>query len=517
MRHLVKLAVACCLAVSGGVASAAASGSTAAPAVVLPGATVTAEAVSPTSLHVTWTAPSDAHRWWVLVTGPLDRSAAQRTACGSCRSIVVDHLAPGSRYYVRVVSLDAAGVFGIFSQWVTASTPAAPGCTGTAAGAVCAVADARTAVAPADGTGLGNLHGITAETDRSRVAALDPTAWRVSAGDAERYQLARSFGGTVTAILSDPWMVSTGNRAPWADWAFYEWWVGAVVDASITYDMVPDYWDVQNEPGPEAFLGAADVTPELLFEQWRRASAVIHQRLPEAQVLAPSSAYVRFGTGISDVDDFLDRAVAAGLPVDAVSWHEIGGGCLGYCDGSPRAVLQHADDVRASLAARGLQGVALHVNEWGAAWNHQQPGAAVGYLSSIAYAGIDVANPTCWPTLGADSCFARPGMLGGRLAADGRTPTDVWFAHRAYAEMTGPGSTLLESSIADPDASVVATRDAAGAIRVLLGRHTGCQTGLDTDCPGLLYGPDEPVQAVVAVPTGAGAATAYAATVDLIP
>ena len=518
MHHLAKLVVACCLGLVAGAVPVVAPAGAQATATSLPAASsVSATSPSPTSMRVSWTSPTDSHRWWVMVTGPLDRSAAQRTACGSCRSIVVEHLAPGSDYYVRVVAVDATSGFGPFSQWIAASTAPVAGCAGTAATVVCAHADARGSLGEAVGTGLGSLHGVTAETAPERVAALDPTAWRVSASDVERFRLARSYGGSVTVLLSDPWMVNTGNLAPWADWALYEWWVGAVVDAHIAHGVVPDYWDIQNEPAAEAFVGGAPVSNELLFEQYRRSAAVIRLRLPDARVISPSSAYVRFGTGLSDVDDFLDRAVAAGVPIGGLSWHEIGGGCLGYCDGSPRAVLQHADDARASLAARGLRDVPLHVNEWGAAWNYQQPGAAVGYLSSLTYADIDVANPTCWPTEGADTCFARPGMLGGRLLADGRTPTDVWFAHRAFAEMTGPGSTLLDSNIEDPDASVVATRDATGGIRMLLGRHTGCQTGLDESCAGFAYQPDAVIRPVVTVPTTAGAAQSYVVTIDRIP
>jgi hypothetical protein len=518
VRPLAKLALACCLGIISGLVPAATTSRATAQVAMQPAtSSVTATAATPTSMRVSWTSPADSHRWWVIVTGPLDRSVAQRTACGACRSIVVEHLAPGSGYYVRVVAVDANGAFGAFSTWITATTPPVAGCAGTASTAVCAHVDARTAVDSAVGTGAGSLHGVTAETAPDLVRALEPTAWRVSASDVERIRLARSYGGSVTVILSDPWMVNTGNRAPWTDWAFYEWWVGAVVDAHIANDLVPDYWDVQNEPSAEVLLGGAPATEELLFEQYRRAAAVIHQRLPHARVIGPTSAYIRFGSGLSDVDDFLDRSVAAGVPIGGLAWHEIGGGCLGYCDGSPRAVLQHADDARASLAARGLDDVPLHVNEWGAPWNHQQPGAAVGYLSSLAHADIDVANPTCWVTESADSCFARPGMLGGRLLADGRTPTDVWFAHRAYAEMTGPGHALLDSSIADPDASVVATRDVTGTIRVLVGRHTGCHTGLDDNCPGFAYQPDTTVRAVVTVPGTMDASASYVVTVDRIP
>jgi hypothetical protein len=159
------------------------------------------------------------------------------------------------------------------------------------------------------------------------------------------------------------------------------------------------------------------------------------------------------------------------------------------------------------------------VNEWDAAWNSRQPGAIVGYLSSLAYAGVDVANMACWGTSLSgqerSTCFARPGMLDGLLLDDGTTPTDAWFVHTAYAQMTGGGATLLGSSIADPEASIVATVDPAGTIRVLLGRHTGCQAGVDEACPtSMSYAAPKQVHGILTVGTGA---QTYSATVGKIP
>jgi hypothetical protein len=266
-------------------------------------------------------------------------------------------------------------------------------------------------------------------------------------------------------------------------------------------------------------VGGAPVTSELVFQQYAIAAEVIHQRVPTAQVIGPSSSYVTFGSGLVDLDAFLASAVRAGAPPAGIAWHEIGASCMGSCDGSPRAVLQHADDVRAAIAANpGVGSPKLIVNEWGAPWNLRQPGAIVGFLSSMAYARVDIANPTCWPVTGADgkpveTCFRRPGTLDGLLLTDGATPTDAWYVHRAYADMTGDGRALLTSSIGDPEASIVATVDRAGVIKVLLGRHTGCQDGIDEDCAAKSYAGDERVQAILAVP---GAAGPYRVTAERI-
>ncbi len=519
MRAVAKSVLACWLALGGLVASGPPVGSAQAAVQAVPQATlVTAAGVSPTALRVDWVATTDANTWWVIVTSPNDRSVGQRTACGTCRSIVVDHLAPGSNYFVRVVAVDEASAFGPFAIAV-GTTPPAAGCELTPSGSVCATVDTRAAAGDATGAGVGSLHGIDALTADARVAAIDPSAWRLAALDYERFHEARTHGGAITLILSDPWMNATQKQAPWANWDFYEWWIGAVVDGHILRGAVPEYWEVQNEPSPSDYVGGDPATPELVFEQHRRAAAVIRTRLPDAAVIGPSSGYVRFGSGFDDAQGFLERAAATGMDLSGLSWHEIGASCLGWCDGGPRAVLQHADDARAAIAAAGLRDVELHVNEWGAPWNFRQPGAAVGYLSSLAYAGIDIANPACWDTAetgtSLSTCFARPGMLDGLLLADGATPTDAFHAHETYADMTGPEFSLVESTIADAEASVLSTVDPAGVIRVLIGRHTGCQTDLDEHCPGLAYAAARAVRTVLL--TAAADGTSYTATVERIP
>ena len=514
MRRAARLAVVCLLVLA--VASTTLSNRAASAETAVQITSVTS--TSPTSLQVTWAAPTDANRWWVTVdAGADDRSVGQRTACGSCRSIAIGHLAPASSYFVRVLAIGADGSIQTVSPWVAGSTPRDSLCGSVAAGRVCVAINALSNVAPATGVGLGVLHSITSTTAPAGVTAVQPKAWRVSAGDMQSFNLAKQYGGSITVLLSDPWTVNTGALAPWSSWDFYSWWVGAVVDAYISVGQLPDYWEVQNEPTTDAYTGAEAPTAALVFQQFQVASAAIHARLPNASVIGPSAGYVTFGSGLGDIDAFLANASAANVQPGAISWHEIGASCLGYCDGSPRAVLQHADDVRAAIAANPGAGTPdLIVNEWGAPWNEHQPGAVVGYLSSLAYAGVKVAGSTCWPAwTGAssiDNCFASPGTLDGFLMPDGATPTDAWFVERAYAQMTGAGQRLLSTTIGDPEASVVATAATSGVVKVLLGRHTGCQTGVDESCPGLAYAAAKTIEPVLSASLGAR----YKVTVERI-
>lgn len=480
---------------------------------------VEAEATSPTALDVRWEAGEDPHRWWVIVFAPDGRNIGQRTACGACRGVTVQHLAPASRYAVRVVAVDVDGSFGEFPDAVAASTPPSPGCIDAEEGDVCAEVDTTAPLGDATGVGLGGLHGITAATDREAIAALEPRAWRVAALDVDRFALARAHGAKVTVLLSDAWITTVGTQPPWQDWDRYEAFVAAVVDAYIASGDLPDYWDVQNEPAAAAFEGGRAITVELLLEQLRRAAAIIHERVPGAAVVGPSASYVAFGSTAADMDRVAQLAAGPGRALSGLSWHEIGGGCFGSCDGGPRAVLQHADDVRVAVANAGGPTPELHVNEWGAPWNNLQPGAIVGYLSSLALAHIDLANPTCWTLddpAGDDesSCRVDPGTIGGLLLSDGRTPTDAWYAHRAYAQMTGAGFRLLPGTIADPEASLLATVSSSGVITVLLGRHTGCDSDVDAHCPaGVTYADARTVSLTVAA---APTSPPYATTVQRI-
>lgn len=472
---------------------------------------VDVEAASPTSVVVSWAAPADAHRWLVVLSSAEGRNLGQRTACGSCREVAVEHLAPGSEYAVRVFGVDGSGTFGAFSEPVTARTPAAPTCGAAPDGATCVAVDLGAVGEEALGVGLGGLHGVTSGTDPAAVTALEPRNWRVAAGDVERFSLARAFGARVTVLLSDAWIMTVGLRAPWADWAAYDAFIGQIVDAYVAAGTLPDFWEVQNEPAVDTYEGDP-ATVELLVEQHRRAAAQIHRRLPDAVVLGPAAAYVTFGTGLGDAERF--AALAADGTLGGISWHEIGGGCLDRCDASPRAVLQHADDVRAALDAAGAA-AELHVDEWGAPWNIGQPGAIVGYLASMATGEVDAANPTCWPARAGEdepTCRVVPGTLGGLLLDDGRTPTDAWYAHVAYAGITGPGFRLLDATVADPQASVVATIGGGGVVRALLGRHTGCDRAVDEHCPSdVSYAPAEEVSLVLD-----GADGSYRVTVERI-
>lgn|GEM_PF-3144355 len=486
-------------------------------------AVVHASGRTATSIAVSWMSDATPNRWWVVVSSASDdRSAGQRTVAGTRREVVVEHLAPDSTYLVRVVPVDPGSGFGAFSSPVEVRTPPMDACSGAPSSVTCAVADVTAPVGPATGVGNGFLHSISDGTDPARVRVLHPTAWRLSALDFERFAVARRYGGPITALVSDPWAISFGSKPPWDRWEFYKMWVGWVVDLHVRAGMLPDFWEIQNEPSsPQSYIGGTPPTPELVSQQYAVAAEVIHQKLPDAKVIGPASAYVTFGSGLTDIDGFLDRAAAAGLRLAGVSWHEIGAGCLGTCDGSPRAVLQHADDVRAAIAAHPALGpLSLHVDEYTAPWNARQPGAVAGYLSSLAYAGVDEAMQTCNPvdlTSGGNdiTCWRKPGMLDGLLLDDGATATDAWYVHRAYADMTAPGATLVASAIADPEASVVATVDTGGVIRVLAGRHTGCQTGVDDNCPeGFSYATPRDVAVVIDV--GPRSPASYTVTVQRI-
>jgi hypothetical protein len=115
----------------------------------------------------------------------------------------------------------------------------------------------------------------------------------------------------------------------------------------------------------------------------------------------------------------------------------------------------------------------LHVNEFGGPYSFHKPGTAVGYFAALASSGVTKAGSSCWAALydgrSYDGCFYDPGTMDSLLMPDGSTPTAVWWAWQAYAQMTTGERLAATASLAD--SSVFATRSPTGTIDLLVGRH----------------------------------------------
>ncbi len=464
-------------------------------------ATASAEAVD-----ITWVATADPHRWKVLAFSD-DRYVGQRTFPGSARAGRVSQLPPGTSITTWVVPINELGHWSTGATSLPVRLPRDTSC--PAVHGTCVHVNALAPTTQATGAGLGLTHGFTAETDPYKATDLGIRHWRIPALDAERWWYADLLGATTTAILSDVWanwFTRPDGRiaSPWADWDAYRGWVTAVASWHLQNGVLPDQWEVQNEPGVHVFDPALPPTTELLVEQHRIAAEAIRSVIPGAKVVGPAVSPVLFGHGVEDIEAFTSQAAAAGLRLDAIAWHE-NEGASATTDGGPGAVLQHIADARAAMEAAGMGHLPIDITEFAAYHEQLQPGSIVGYFSAFARGGVRYAGTACWPRANAagqwaDSCFARPGTLDGLLLADGKTPTDAWWTYRAYNQLSVAGARFLPTSVDDPATSAVATLSGA-TVRSLVGRHTGC-TAADGPCPsGTTPGPKEDVTVRMTAPS----------------
>ncbi len=449
-----------------------------------PPVTVAASSPSTSSLKLTWSAPAGVGSagWSIHLKDAAGRTWPGTQACKACRSTVVDGLLAGMRYDVTIVGYGTSPV-GLGKTVATVQAGTCAGVTNT-----CVSVGSGT-VGPTTHVAQGFLHGTTVKTDMEKVSALEPQAWRIAAGDFARFGRARQVGGDITVLLSDPWRGWADKHGmvgqnPWGDWAKYREYITAVVNFHISAGMVPEYWEVQNEPDwDKQYTSATPATRALILEQYRVAHDAIRSVIPDARIVGPSLSIYRLGDPGAPVDlvSFLDFAKANGLQFD-VSWHELGNGQPGTITGDPHSVISHVDSVRAAIADRGLTDVQIHINEYGAEWHFDQAGSHVGYMAALETAGVHIANTACWNVthLGTSygTCFADPGLLDGLLSPVGGE-TDTYAVHEAYAQMDGQRT---QTATNDVWTSALAARDAGGTVRGLIGRHQSCTLVIDAGC-----------------------------------
>lgn len=477
--------------------------------------TVSATSPSTSSLKVSWTAATGAgsEGWVVYLKDSAGRTWPPTVASRASRSTVIDGLVAGTRFEIEVVGYGTPMALG--SAIATVQSSSCAGVSGTC------VTIGSTAKGVATNVGQGILHGTTVKSDLSKAAALEPASWRIAATDFTRMQRAREVGGAVTLLMSDPWRGwadshGLAGQNPWADWDRYRTYVQGIVQWHMNAGMLPEYWEIQNEPDyHNQYTATPPATRALILEQFTVAHDAIRALLPDARIVGPSLAQYRLSSPQAPVDlrSFLDHMVANDLRFD-LSWHEIGNSQPATISGDPRSVASHVQSVRAAIADRGLQDIRIHVNEYGAAWNFDQPGTHVGYLEALETAGVDVASMACWPIfhLGTKygTCFADPGLLDGLISPLG-LETDTYAVHKAYAAMDG---TRLQAATTDVWTSAYAVRDGAGTVRSLVGRHESCVVGVDQGChTGIAAAPlGKPVTLALTMPCR----SKYVLTVRLI-
>lgn len=327
------------------------------------------------------------------------------------------------------------------------------------------VVDLRQPAEPAFGM-QGFLHGFErvgydrAKLDWPALQTLKPRFWRIGVSEqaGNNYLLAKALNpaAKITVVLSDQLAVLRGGYhalRPWEDWGRYEADVRQVVSLYRQHGLQVDYWDVWSEPDTRAMWhGSCDQAMEM-FERTVRA---IREVDAAARVVGPSVSDVNESGVCPDgfLGRFLHYMTRNHLRMDAVSWHEFQ---------HPRHVPLQAAAIREYFQRQPAWGPApeMHVNEFSGPQDAQNPAWAVAWLQSLETARVDWASRACW----AEGCGAG---LDGLFTPDNRTPTALYWVHKAYAVLP-PGR--LRAKAADPDTVAIAgLEEGSRRMAILLGR-----------------------------------------------
>jgi hypothetical protein len=490
---------------------------------------VTAAATSPSTAIVSWIVndPPAVHIVALYqIIGTKKEQVGGNLACGTCTSLTFEGLTAGATYEVAVYAVTA-------TSW----SPGNPASFTTPSGSCAGLAGVCVTVDPSAPTGaLGHVGnglnlGATQATPASVVTPIAPRYWRISAMDVWAYGFARQAGASVDAVLSNNWAYnnadSTGRlkRNPWEDWAGYRAFVVRAVQYAIANNIVPDIWEIQNEPDADNYYSkGVPPTRARILEQHRVAHDAIRSVLPNAKIVGPALAtfHLSNASAAMDFTTFLDYAVANNLRFDVLSWNELGKYWYGGVEADPRAILDHVNQLRFALAQRPSLGQpALSIGEYTAGWWLNHPGAAARYMAVLEDAGVSSAASSCFlitvkvnilMTRSYNTCTSYPGLLDGLRAPDGRTNAAYWV-HAGLAAMNG---TKLATATTERWTTAVTALAPDGSMSVLIGRAHGCDYRFQQYCPSFAT-PDPTAAAWIAMPKTASMANSYRVTMQRIP
>lgn len=306
---------------------------------------------------------------------------------------------------------------------------------------------------------VGFLHGLAGSDHPGEqfpkpelVAALKPRFWRVS--DGEHVKIAKQFGADVTFVLSDAYSGYDPNFQPWNDFPGWETHVRNTVGAALDAGAAVGWWDIWGEPHGDATKVA---------ESFRRAHEAIRAVDPGAKVVAPSLVAWDEATMASVLDD----AVAHGMRLDAVSWHEFD---------DPASFAAHLKAARALIAARPTLGSPqIHINEYASSEQTLVPALNLAWLQAFEDGHVDQAHRACWDVVesGAtwSTCWAG---LNAMFLRDEVTPQPEYWLYLRYASMSGE---RLATDAASDVVAIASVDEASRVVRVLIARGADRRSG----------------------------------------
>ena len=293
---------------------------------------------------------------------------------------------------------------------------------------------------PVSYVATGSLYGLANATSPadSLVQAIKPKEFvmmpigghQQGSGDiGVTWQEAAKAGATVVDRLSDYYSGFPYNFDNFTSWdSIVTSQIQQVKASGMTNLAAYALW---NEP--DGTWKSANGTFEAF---WTHTYNLVRSLDPTTPIQGPS-----FSDNISDMQNFLNNAVATNTVPDILAWHEL--------ENSAKI----AGDVAKVEAMEDAMGIArrpIDIEEYAAPAEVGIPGDLVGYIAKFERLGINNAELAFWN---------KSGQLGDILTGDGATPNGAYWLYKWYADMNGNMVTTTPPGNNDFDAAAALTTD----------------------------------------------------------
>lgn len=184
-------------------------------------------------------------------------------------------------------------------------------------------------------------------------------------------------------------------------------------------------------------------------DMWTRTYRAIRELDPTTPIQGPS-----FSDNISDMQNFLQNAVATNTVPDIIAWHEL-----------IRSSKIQGDVATVTAMERnlGITPRPIDIEEYAAPAEVGLPGPLVGYISRFERFGITRAELAFWN---------HSGTLGDLLTDTGAAPNGAYWLYKWYADMSGDMVTTTPPSSSSPLEGAAAVTSDQRRLEVIAGGNS---------------------------------------------
>lgn len=233
------------------------------------------------------------------------------------------------------------------------------------------------------------------------------------------------------------------------------------------YNRVVDYFEPFNEP-EDRYHSWRGVSEQQLFELFKIFHDVVRKNRPNAKIIGPSMA--SYDKNV--IGRFLRYVVHNNLRLDGVSWHAYE---------TPNRVPTQANEIREFYEAEpklcNPTCPEIRIDEYGPGEHHLFSGSGVVWLYYLEKAGVDYASRGCFDVESGGQKWSDCWYgFSGMLLKDNVTPQPLYWAYKAYADMSGVRISSETSDIAT--VAIASKDDAKKELRILAGKYdVGVKSG----------------------------------------